>query len=260
MADTAAQSVEAIRSSALEGVPHGFLARTGGVSSGLLASLNCGPGSGDDTEAVAENRARAVAAVAPGSRLVSVYQVHSAICVNVKEPWGDDARPEADALVTDRPGLVLGILTADCAPVLLADRQAGVVGAAHAGWKGAFGGVLENTIAAMEALGASRGRIAAAICPCIAQASYEVDREFHDRLVSHDATNIDLLAPGAPGQFQFDLDGYVARRLAAEGIVRIDPLGLDTYAQPERFYSYRRSTHRGEPDYGRNLSAIALAP
>jgi copper oxidase (laccase) domain-containing protein len=232
LADTAAQAVEAVRSSALEGVPHGFLARTGGVSSGLLASLNCGPGSGDDMDAVAENRERAVAAIAPGARLVSVYQVHSAICVTVKEPWADDARPEADALVTNRPGLVLGILTADCAPVLLADRQA---------------------------LGASRNRTVAAIGPCIAQASYEVDREFHDRLISHDATNAGLLAPGAPGHYQFDLESYVARRLAAEGIAKIDPLGLDTYSQPERFYSYRRCTHRGEPGYGRQISLIAAS-
>jgi YfiH family protein len=255
LADTA---VEAIKAEALAGVAHGFLSRRGGVSTGVLAGLNCGPGSGDDLALVAENRTRAVAAVAPGARLVTVYQVHSPICVTVDAPWNDDARPEADALVTDRPGLVLGIVTADCAPVLLADAESGVVGAAHAGWKGALAGVTDNTIAAMEALGARRERIAAAVGPCIAQRSYEVDEAFRDRLVKEASANTLFFVTGKPGHFQFDLSGYVAARLASAGLGRIEQLHLDTYADPERFYSFRRSTHRGEPSYGRQISLIAL--
>jgi len=254
LADTA---VEAIRAAALEGVPHGFLSRRGGVSTGLLAGLNCGPGSGDEAALVTENRARAVAAVAPGARLVTVYQVHSPVCVTLDEPWDDEARPEADAIVTDRPGVILGILTADCAPVLLADREAGVVGAAHAGWKGAIGGVTDNTIAAMEALGARRERIAAAVGPCIAQASYEVDEAFRDRFVADSTDNAAFFIPGQPAHCQFDLSGYVAHRLAAAGIARIEELGLDTYAAPDRFYSFRRSTHHGEPAHGHQISLIA---
>lgn len=254
MADT---PVEAIRAAALEGVPHGFLSRRGGVSTGLLSGLNCGPGSGDEAALVAENRARAVAAVAPGARLVTVYQVHSPVCVTLGEPWDDQSRPEADAIVTDRPGLILGILTADCAPVLLADREAGVVGAAHAGWKGAIAGVTDNTIAAMEALGARRERIVAAVGPCIAQASYEVDEAFRDRFVTDGAENAAFFSPRQPAHCQFDLSGYVAHRLSTAGLGRVEELGLDTYAQPERFYSFRRSTHRGEPAYGRQISLIA---
>jgi len=254
LADTA---VEAIRAAALHGVPHGFLSRRGGVSTGLLTGLNCGPGSGDEAALVAENRARAVAAVAPGTRLVTVYQIHSPVCVTLTEPWDDEARPEADAIVTDRPGLILGILTADCAPVLLTDREAGVVGAAHAGWKGAIAGVTDNTIAAMEALGARRERIAAAVGPCIAQASYEVDEAFRDRFLLDSADNAAFFSPGQPAHCQFDLSGYVAHRLAAAGLGRVEELGLDTYAEPERFYSFRRSTHRGEPAYGRQISLIA---
>jgi YfiH family protein len=257
LADEPGEPVEAIRAAALGGVPHGFMSRRGGVSTGLLAGLNCGPGSGDEAPLVAQNRARAVAAVAPGARLVSVYQVHSPVCLTVVEPWGDDARPEADALVTDRPGLVLGILTADCAPVLLADREAGVVGAAHAGWKGALAGVTDQTIAAMEGLGARRGRITAAIGPCIAQPSYEVDSAFHDRFFALRPENGSFFAPGKPGHFHFDLSGYVAHRLSAAGLGRVEHLGLDTYAEPHRFYSFRRSTHRGEPAYGRQISLIA---
>jgi YfiH family protein len=254
-----AEAVEAITAEALAGVPHGFMTRRGGVSTGVMAGLNCGPGSGDDLHAVAENRMRAVAAVAPGARLVTVYQVHSPLCVTVSDPWADDARPEADALVTDQPGLVLGIVTADCAPVLLADREAGVVGAAHAGWKGAIAGVTDNTIAAMEGLGARRERIAAAIGPCIAEASYEVDAAFRDRFMSNDAGNTMFFSAGRPGHFQFDLEHYVAGRLEMAGLRRIERLGLDTYAGPERFYSFRRSTHRGEPAYGRQISLIAAS-
>jgi polyphenol oxidase len=179
-------------------------------------------------------------------------------CVTLAEPWDDAARPEADALVTDRRGVLLAIVTADCAPVLLTDRAAGVIGAAHAGWKGALGGVIENTVAAMEVLGARRSEIAAAIGPCIAQASYEVDEGFAARFAAEDAGNTQFFVAGKPGHVQFDLEGYVASRLAAAGIGTIDPLGLDTLAAPDRFYSYRRATLCGEPAYGRQLSLIGL--
>ncbi len=240
-------------------VPHGFLGRRGGVSSGLVAGLNVGFGAScDDPAHVTENRRRAVAAVAPGARLVSVYQHHSAACV-VAGDWPDDARPRADALVTDQPGLALGIVTADCAPVLLADVAAGVIGAAHAGWKGALGGVTDATIAAMEALGARRAHMTAAIGPCIARASYEVDAVFRARFLAHDPANERFFADGKrAAHHQFDLEAYVARRLAQSGIARVALLGLDTYADPQRFFSYRRATHAGEPDYGRQISLIAL--
>lgn len=249
-------TVEVIRAAALDGVAHGFLGRRGGVSAGLVAGLNTGSGSQDDPAAIAENRRRAVAAVRPGASLVTVFQTHSADAVTVEAPF--DERPQADALVTGRPGLALGILTADCAPVLLADREAGVIGAAHAGWKGAFAGVTDSTLAAMERLGARRERIAAAIGPCIARASYEVDDGFLARFAIADPDNERFFAPGRPGHHQFDLEAYVAWRLAAAGLTRIEMLGLDTYGDAERFFSYRRATHRGEPDYGRQISLISL--
>ncbi|MES2019985.1 MAG: peptidoglycan editing factor PgeF [Pseudomonadota bacterium] len=242
----------------LAGVAHGFLGRIGGVSTGVHAGLNVGIGSDDDAAAVIENRARAVAAVQPGARLLSPYQVHSADCVTVATPFADDARPHADALVTDRPGLALGIVTADCAPVLLADVQAGVIGAAHAGWKGALGGVTDATIQAMVALGAQRDRIAAAIGPCIARASYEVDAGFADRFAADDPANERFFAEGRAGHFQFDLEAYVAHRIAAAGVTRVAMLGLDTYGDEARFFSFRRATHRGEPGYGRQISIIGL--
>ncbi|QIG81670.1 peptidoglycan editing factor PgeF [Stakelama tenebrarum] len=250
--------VEVNRAAALDGVAHGFLGRRGGISSGVHAGLNVGPGSTDEAEAVAENRRRASEAVLPGARLVTLYQVHSADAVSVIEPYEDRLRPHADALVTDRPGLLLGILTADCAPVLLADLAAGVVGAAHAGWKGAIGGVTDSTIAAMETLGADRSRIAAAIGPCIARASYEVDETFLKRFTIEDPENERFFAAGRPGHHQFDLEAYVANRLALAGVGRIEALGLDTYADPDRFFSYRRATHHGESDYGRQISVIGL--
>ena len=253
-----AEPVEVSRAGVLAGIPHGFLGRRGGVSTGLVAGLNTGLGSGDDDAAVAENRARAVAAVMPGARLVNVFQVHSPRCVTVTEPWDDSARPEADALVSDQRGLLLGIVTADCAPVLLADRVAGVIGAAHAGWKGALGGVMENTIAAMVKLGARRATIAAAIGPCIAQPSYEVDTVFSARFIADHTDNSQFFSPGKPGRWQFDLEAFVAHRLAAAGIGEIERLGLDTLAAPERFYSYRRAALQGEPAYGRQLSLIGL--
>ncbi len=251
-------SVEVIRSPALADVPHGFLGRRGGLSGGAIAGLNVGHGAGDDPQTVAANRARAAAAVLPGARLVTLYQTHSPTCVTVGEPWPENERPQADALVTDRPGLLLGILTADCAPVLLADRAARVVGAAHAGWKGALGGVVEATVAAMDELGAQRDRIAATIGPCIGQDNYEVDAEFRDRFLAADASNAPFFVSGRRDRQHFDLEGYVASRLAAAGIAMIEPLGLDTYSCPDRFFSFRRATHRGEPAYGRQISLIGL--
>ena len=257
-----AEAIEVLRAAALDGIAHGFLGRHGGVSSGLVAGLNVGLGAGDDDAAVAENRQRAADAVLPGAGLVTVYQVHSTLCVTAIQPWPDAERPHADALVTDRPGLLLGIVTADCAPVLLADVEAnggaGVIGAAHAGWKGAVGGVTDATIAAMEALGAQRERIAAAIGPCIAQASYEVDEGFRERFVAIAPSNIAFFAAGKPGHWQFDLEGYVAARLESAGIGAVERLGCDTCGQPDRFYSYRRATLNGEPSYGRQISLVGL--
>lgn len=252
------EPVEVLGASALDGVPHGFLGRRGGVSGGVAAGLNVGLGSGDEPADVAENRKRAADAVLPGAALVGVYQIHSATCVTVIEPWRDDARPQADALVTDQAGVLLAIVTADCAPVLFADHEAGVIGAAHAGWKGALSGVCEATVAAMEALGALRGRIAAAVGPCIAQASYEVDEGFRDRFTTSSPNADRFFAAGAPGHWQFDLEGYVAARLERAGLGRVERLGEDTYAQDARFFSYRRATHRGEPAYGRQMSLIGL--
>jgi YfiH family protein len=252
-------SVDVLRTGALKGAPHGFLGRRGGVSEGVCAGLNVGLGSDDDRAAIAENRRRAIAAVAPGAPMVTVHQIHSPEVVYAGAPWTDEGRPRADAMVTDRPGLALGILTADCAPVLLADAEAGVIGAAHAGWKGALGGVVEATVAAMEQLGAERGRIAAAVGPCIARKSYEVDDGFFRRFAEADPENERFFAAGErEGHHFFDLEDFVLSRLAAAGLGRIDALGEDTYTQPERFFSFRRATHRGEPDYGRQVSLIAL--
>jgi YfiH family protein len=250
--------VEVIRAASLDGLPHGFLGRRGGVSTGAYAGLNVGLGSDDERDAVRENRRRAVAAVAPGAALVTVHQVHSPDALYAAAPWPDDDRPKADAIVTDRPGLVLGILTADCTPVLLADRDAGVIGAAHAGWKGAFSGVIESVVAAMAARGARRERIAAAIGPVIARKSYEVDEGVLRRFAEADPMNECFFSPGREGHHQFDIEAYVLARLAQAGVTRAEALGLDTYADPDRFYSYRRATHRGEPSYGRQISLIAL--
>lgn len=250
--------LDVIRSAALGPVVHGFLGRRGGISRGIYSSLNVGLGSNDGVDAVRQNRANAVAAVLPGAQLVTLHQVHSADVVTVIAPFPDEARPKADALVTNQPGLLLGILTADCAPILLADRQAGVVGAAHAGWKGAIGGVSAAVVAAMEALGADRSRIIAAIGPSIARASYEVDDAFLRRFASHDPENERFFSAGREGHHQFDLEGYNVHRLAVAGVGNIEALGLDTYSDPDHFFSYRRTTHAGEPDYGRQLSVIGL--
>ncbi len=249
-------AVDVFRAGTLADVAHGFLGRRGGVSRGVHGGLNVGLGSDDERAAVEENRRRAVTAVMPDAALATCFQIHSAQCVTIAEVPGE--RPRADALVTDRPGVALGILTADCAPVLLADAEAGVVGTAHAGWKGAIGGVTDSTIAAMEALGARRERIAAAIGPCIARASYEVDDAFRRRFEADDPENERFFADAREGHAQFDLEAYVARRLALGGVRRIEAMGLDTYADEARFFSYRRATHRGEPDYGRQIAIIGL--
>ena len=245
-----------IQAEVLAGIRHGFLGRAGGVSSGILAGLNVGTGSGDDSQAIAENRRRAVDAIMPGAALATVFQVHSADAVAVEHPWPHDDRPRADAMATDRPGLLLGILTADCAPVLLADSRAGVVGAAHAGWRGALGGVTDSAVAMMEGLGARRERIAAAVGPCIGQESYEVDEAFRERFIADDPANAGFFT--AHPKPRFDLASYVAGRLRSAGVGTVGALDLDTYASPERFFSYRRSTHRGEPAYGRQFSLIGL--
>jgi YfiH family protein len=245
---------------ALPGLRHAFFTRCGGVSHGVWASLNVGLRSGDAPERVAENRARAAAALGEsGQRLVTARQVHGVATLVVTEPWDNLAAPEADALVTDRPGLVLGVLTADCGPVLLADAQAGVIGAAHAGWKGALGGIVESVVAAMTGLGADPARIVAALGPCIARPSYEVGPEFVARFAETDAASAACFTP-APGRVKalFDLKAYVAARLRRAGVERIEVLAHDTCAQDDLFFSFRRTTIRGEDRFGLQLSAIVL--
>ena len=240
------------------GIAHGFFGNAGGVSTGLYDTLNCGPGSKDDPAAVAENRRRVAEALVPGSRLISLSQIHSPIVHALTE--APAAPLEGDAMVTATPGLALGILTADCAPVLLADSQAEVIGAAHAGWKGALGGVLEATLDAMTQLGASRAHIRAAIGPCISQANYEVGWEFRDKFLGVGLRNRKFFAlSDREGHYRFDLDGYVAYRLTEAGVDRVQSMGVCTYPAQSGFFSYRRTTHAGEPDYGRQVSAIVLA-
>jgi len=252
-------TVEVIRAKALDGVAHGFLGRRGGLSTGVHAGLNVGIGSDDDVNTVTRNRLLAAEAVLPRAPLQTLYQIHSAEAVTILSPLDEGVRPRGDALVTNRPGLALGILTADCAPVLFADAQAGIVGAAHAGWKGALGGITDATIFAMEAIGADRSRIVAAVGPCIARVSYEVDPGFLRRFCEDDPANERFFADGRDGRQQFDLESYVVARLAGAGIGRIEALGLDTYADEDRFFSYRRATHRGEASYGRQISVIGLS-
>ncbi len=246
------------RSGLLDGCPHGFSGRRGGVSTGDFASLNVGHGSREDADLIAENRRRAVDAVLPRARLASVYQVHGRTCVTVREMVAFEQRPHADAMVTDVPELLLGILTADCVPVLFADRSGGVVGAAHAGWKGALAGVTDATIEAMVALGADVSRIVAAVGPCIARASYEVDERLFRAFAEANAENERFFIDGRAGHWQFDLEAYVGVRLAVAGVARVELMGLDTYANEADFFSYRRATHRGEPGYGRQLSMIGV--
>lgn len=250
--------LEAANLAALPGMEHGFFGREGGVSSGLYASLNCGPGSRDAPAAVAQNRARVAAALGEGVRLTSLAQIHSPFVHIAGADWDSSRHPEGDGLVTAMPGLALGILTADCAPVLFADPEAKIIGAAHAGWKGAFGGVLEATVAAMESLGARRTRIHAAIGPCISAAHYEVGDEFRARFVEAAAANARFFKPGRPGHHHFDLSGYAAARLGDMGLATIAALEVCTYPEENGFFSFRRATHAGEPDYGREISAILL--
>ncbi|MGJ3261064.1 MAG: peptidoglycan editing factor PgeF [Rhodospirillales bacterium] len=242
------------------GIKHMFFTRQGGVSDGIYASLNCGPGSSDDRARVLDNRARAMAVLdQEPANLVTVYQYHSPVVVEVREPWPVGAAPKADAMVTTTPDVVLGILTADCAPVLLADADAGVAGAAHAGWKGALGGVIDATVEMMVDAGAQRDRIAAAVGPCIQQPSYEVGTDFRSSFMEAGSANERFFAPGnVDGKYQFDLSGYVRHRLMECDVGSIEVVAVDTYTDEDRFFSYRRATHRGEPDYGRELSAIVL--
>ena len=256
----AAVAIEAATLSALPGIRHAFFTREGGVSDGIYASLNGGIGSSDHPEHVAENRRRMTARlrVAPDA-LASLYQVHSPDVVTVERAWAQGERPKADGMVTNRPGLALGIATADCGPVLFADAEAGVIGGAHAGWKGAFTGVLETTLARMEDLGARRERVVAVLGPMISAAAYEVGPEFVARFTDADPTHARFFAPSQrEGHAMFDLPAFIGARLTAAGVGSFTNLGLCTYADPERFYSYRRTTHCKEPDYGRLISAIAL--
>ncbi len=253
-------AVEVIQSDVLRTVAHGFLGRKGGVSTGIYAGLNVGLGSEDARESVIQNRLLGVQSVLPGATLARVHQFHSADVVQVDSAIPQDDPPRGDAMVTDQPNLLLGIVTADCVPVLFADTDAGVIGAAHAGWKGAISGVLENTITTMEKLGAQASRISCAIGPCIAQKSYEVDEGFFRNFVTQNAQNERFFGDGKAGHYQFDIEGYVAARLAAAGIRTVACLGEDTYSQLDRFFSYRRSCHLGEPGYGRQLSLIGLRP
>ncbi len=252
-----------IRSPVLErfahsGVRHGFFTRAGGVSDGIYKGLNAGVGSQDSTESVIENRRRVAAWMGVGAdRLLTLYQVHSPDALVVSEPF-DAPRPKADAMVTDRPGLALGVLAADCGPVLYADGEAGVIGAAHAGWKGALTGVLESTIEAMEGLGAKRERIAAVLGPSIGPENYEVGPEFVQRFVETDPANQDYFTPSKQaGHAMFDLNRYTVDRLLRAGVAA-SAIGRCTYADEASFFSYRRATHREEPDYGRQISAIVL--
>lgn len=243
---------------------HGFFTRQGGVSEGIFAALNVGLGSNDDPEHVRENRRRATTALDVASdALVTAYQIHSANVAVVEDPWQAGSAPKVDAMVTRRRGLALGILTADCAPVLLADVTAGVIGAAHAGWRGAIGGVLEATVEAMAKLGAKPSRILAAVGPCIAQDSYEVGPEFPAPFVAEDPANGRYFRPDRNGEgeprWRFDLAGYVSDKLERLGLAAVETLPYDTCADDRHFFSYRRACLRGETDYGRGLSAIALA-
>ncbi|HEX3708738.1 MAG TPA: peptidoglycan editing factor PgeF [Pseudolabrys sp.] len=244
----------------LAGIRHAFFTRDGGVSQGVYATLNGGVGSKDATDKVDENRARMAAAlgVAP-DHLLTAYQIHSPEVVVADTPWTKDNRPRADAIVTRTPKLAVGVSTADCGPLLFADTEAGVVGAAHAGWRGAFGGVIDATVAAMENLGARRARIAAALGPTIRQPNYEVGPEFVERFTAADSGNARFFsASPRAGHAMFDLTGYIAARIERAGIVNFEDLGLCTFAEPERFFSYRRMTRLGEADYGRHINAIAL--
>jgi len=245
-----------ITADTLDGVRHGFFTRRGGVSGGIYQGLNGGQGSADDPAAVELNRAR-IAAHLGVEHVVSVHQIHSADVIEVTGPWSGD-RPRADAMVTNRPGVGLAVLSADCMPVLFADQAAGIVAAAHAGWKGALGGVLEATLDAMTAMGAERARVRAGLGPVISQRAYEVGPEFVERFLDDDPANGRFFAGGAGDRAMFDLPGFCLARLRAAGVGAVEWTGHCTYADAERFYSYRRSCHRSEPDYGRLVAAIRV--
>jgi purine-nucleoside/S-methyl-5'-thioadenosine phosphorylase / adenosine deaminase len=251
-------TLEILTSDALLPVRHGFFTRRGGASAGIFKGLNCGQGSSDQSDIVALNRRQVARAmqVLP-DRLLSLHQVHSARALAVTGPWPGD-RPQADAMVCRTPGVALGILTADCAPILFADPKGGVIGAAHAGWKGALGGVVAGTIAAMLDLGAKRTQIHATIGPCISQRAYEVGPDFLDMFVNDDPEHSRFFAQGKHDRYQFDLPSFCLHRLRAEGIASADWSGHCTYSDADRFFSYRRTTHAGEADYGRLISAITL--
>jgi polyphenol oxidase len=244
---------------ALPGIRHGFFTREGGVSTGIYRSLNCGVGSDDRREHVLENRARVAAAIgAEPDKLATPYQVHSPDAIVVTNVWEPGKGPKADAVVTDRPGIALGVGSADCGPTLFADAEAGIIGASHSGWRGALAGVLEATIEAMEKLGAKRNRIVAALGPTISQTHYEVGAEFRQTFLAADPENVAFCMPAArQDHFLFDLPGFIISRLEKAGVTA-QSVGLCTYADEARFFSYRRTTHRGEADYGRLLSAIAI--
>ncbi len=249
--------LEIITADALAPLRHGFFTRKGGASSGIFHGLNCGPGSSDLSEVVAINRARVAAALqVDADHLLTITQTHSADVVTLSAPFAD--RPTADAMVTATPGLVLGVLTADCQPVLFADPKAQVIGAAHAGWRGARDGVLEATIAAMENLGANRANISAVIGPSISQSAYEIGPEFIESFLAEDAANARFFAKGAGDRFLFDLPAFGLHCLRAAGVGHAEWTRHCTYSDPGRFYSYRRTTHAGEADYGRLISAIRL--
>ncbi len=250
-------TLEPLRSDLLS-ARHGFFTRRGGASSGIYHGLNCGPGSGDQAGAVRLNRARVAGFMGlPPERLLSLHQIHSADVVTAgASGWFE--RPRADGVVTDRPGLALAILTADCAPILFHDPEARVIGAAHAGWRGALGGVLEETLAAMERLGARVSRVRAAVGPAISQRNYEVGEDFFETFADADPDHARHFINGRAGKLRFDLPGFVLARLRASGVAEAGWIGSCTYAEPDRFFSYRRSTHTGEADYGRLISVITL--
>ncbi len=245
---------------AIGGVAHGFFTRQGGVSTGIFASLNCGPGSGDELANVTENRARVAEILgAKPTHLLTVSQRHSAAAVTAKAPWSGGKVPEAYAIVTATPGLAIGVLTADCAPVLLCDGEARVIGAAHAGWRGALSGIIEATVKAMQKLGAKPERTVAAIGPAISQKAYEVGADYRDKFVAEEPQSAPFFAiDEGSGEPHFDLPGYVAERLKRAGVGTITDLGVCTYCEESRLFSYRRSQHHGETDYGRQISAILL--
>ncbi len=241
-------------------IAHGFFTRNGGVSSGLYGSLNIGLGSDDNRDQVLENRSRVAQSFGVGSNwLVSPHQIHSPDVTTVEGPWQDGSDRKADALVTAVPELAIGVATADCGPVLFADPEASIVGAAHSGWKGAVTGILENTVTAMETLGAKRERIRAVLGPTISQASYEVGPEFFDRFSTEDRRHEDFFRPSSRNGFHmFDLPAFITRQLSALGLAHVSAMNICTYEDEDRFFSYRRTTHRNEPDYGRQISAIMI--